>query len=102
MTTVPQKDSETVSFRMSGALLARLTEEAAARGVSRGEHARNVLITALQDEHRLQVLEDIHTLRGELQRLRTDVASTLEVVLLNLAKVDQRDVTEFISKNLRR
>lgn len=102
VTTVPQKDSETISFRMSGPLLAQLTELATALGASRGEYAKNVLIAALQDEHRLQMLDDMRALRANVERLRSDVATSLEAVLLNIGKIDEGQVQEFISKNLRR
>jgi len=101
MALPPHKESETVSFRLSGALLTRLTEDAAARGASRGEHARALLISVLQDEHRLQVLEDTRVVRDEVRKLRSDVALTLEAVLLNIGKVSEGDVRAFVSKNLR-
>jgi len=95
------KESETVSFRLSGPLLLRLTEDAANLGISRGERARDLVLSVLQDEDRLQVLEEVRAAREQLQKLRHDVAVTLEAVLLNIGKINAKDVQDFVSKNLR-
>lgn len=97
-----ERDSETVSFRLGGAQLARLSGNAESLRVSRGEYARQLVVAALQDEARLQQLEELRALRGELSLLRTDVATTLESVLANLTDVDESDVKAYVSKHLRR
>jgi hypothetical protein len=96
------RDSEAISFRLGGALLNKLEEEAKADGnKSRGEYARKLVMSVLQDEARLQLLEESRGLRDDVHRLRKDLATTLELVLLNIGRVPQEQVQDFVSKNLR-
>jgi hypothetical protein len=96
------RDSEPITFRLGGALLNKLEEEATADGSkSRGEYARKLVLSALQDEVRLQLLEESRGLRDDVHRLRKDLATTLELVLLNIGRVPQEQVQDFVSKNLR-
>lgn len=96
------RDSEAISFRLGGALLNQLEAQANADGnKSRGEYARKLVVSVLQDEARLQLLEESRALREEVDKLRRDLATTLELVLLNIGRVPQQQVQDFVSKNLR-
>lgn len=95
------EESKTVSFRLSPALDDLLRERAQSVRRSRGAHARDLLVGVLQDEDRLQVLEELRSAREEVQRLRLDVSKALETVLINIAKVKPDDAQAFVAKVLR-
>lgn len=94
--------SESLSFRLGGPLLERLTEEASARDLSPDLHARNLVVGALQDEHRLQLIEELRAVREDIHRLRADLATTLETVLLNLTEVSPDEARAFVRDSLRK
>lgn len=97
------RTSKSLSFRLSGALLDRLAALAEAEGVSVGEKARELVTAVLQDEDRLRVLEEVHGVREQLDRLRSDVATSLEMILLNVGKdVSADQVRDWVTNNLRR
>jgi hypothetical protein len=90
-----------VGFRLGGALLERLHAEATARGLSEGQCARALVSHVLQDEARLLLLEEVDALRQQVSRLRDDVATTLELILMNVAKVDEASVRQYVRSHLR-
>lgn len=97
------RTSKSLSFRLSGALLDRLAALAEAEGVSLGEKARELVTAVLQDEDRLRVLEEVQGVRERLDRLRSDVATSLEMILLNVGKdVSADQVRDWVTNNLRR
>lgn len=97
------RDSQTVSFRLRGASLTRLQKLAEDEGVSLGDLARRLVVGVLHDEDRLRVLEEVEAVRRELGTLRSDVATSLEMVLLNITRTSTPDeVRAWVTKNLRR
>lgn len=81
----------------------RLAALAEAEGVSIGEKARELVTAVLQDEDRLRVLEEVQGVRERLDRLRSDVATSLEMILLNVGKdVSADQVRDWVTNNLRR
>lgn len=92
-----------MSFRLPRALHARLIELAEEAELTPSEHARALLVGCLQDEERLRVLQETTALREEVRMLRGDVATSLEMVLLNVTKAsDPDEVRRWVSENLRR
>lgn len=95
--------SRLVSFRLPEALASRLETEAAKQGMSIGESARALLASTLQDENRLRVLQEVGELRMEVLRLRDNMATAIEHVLLNvLPKADPANIRKWVGENLRR
>lgn len=95
--------SEPVSFRLARPLHERLAGEAIARGIDSPDlYARALVVGVLQDETRLQLIEELHAVREDLRRLRADVATALEMTLINVGNAPTDRVQEFVSKNLRR
>lgn len=101
--------SQSVSFRLSGLALARLTEQAKASNQSLGNAARARLTAALDEEDPLRVVSEIQALRrdvagagGSLEQLRTDLALALEVILLNVTQAPKEEVRSWIEQHLRR
>jgi hypothetical protein len=101
MATKDSSESATVSFRLGGALLTTLEAKALDRQQSRGELARSLVLSVLQDENHLQLMDEVARLQAAASDLRADVATTLEVVLINLAGKDPAVVKEFVRKHLR-
>lgn len=91
-----------MSFRLRGAVLGRLNERAEEARQSRGDCARQLLTEALQGERHDELRASVEGLRGDVARIRVDLAKTLEVILLNVAKgVTEREARAFVSKHLR-
>lgn len=86
---MPQPDSKTVTFRVSGAALERLTIQADGLGISRSQRARQILLEALGDEFERELLDGQRELRAEMAGLREDVARTL-FSLLDTLQTDPR------------
>jgi hypothetical protein len=98
----PEAPSQTVSFRLRGGTLARLEERAGNGGVSLGDCARDIVTAELADEARLELERRFDSLQSELSRLRADLATTLEIVLLNVAQgLTTEDVRRFVSERMR-
>src|SRR5262245_12164307 len=78
---MPSVDSKTVSFRVSGAALERLSRESEALGITRSDRARQLVLAELGNEFEREILAGQRELLAELGRLREDVARTLVSVL---------------------
>ena len=98
----PRAPSQSLSFRLPEAIHAKLVAEAAAGKVSVGELARRLVVAAVQDEDRYRVLNEMQELRREVAKLRADVATTLETVLLNITKAPEESVRAWVTEKLRR
>ena len=98
----PKQQAQTVSFRLGEPLLSALVERAEQEGESRGECARRIVAAALQDEMSLEVLRELEATRRELARLRDDLATSLESVLLNIGHIRPEEIQAFLSRTLRR
>jgi hypothetical protein len=80
-----------------------LVERAESIGVSTGELAKQIVISALQDKWSLESLRLLQEVQEDVGQLRADLALTLETVLLNLSKAaSKEEVKEFVAKRLRR
>lgn len=95
-------DTHTISFRIDSGALHLLTDSACETHLSLGAEARRLLLTALHDETAREVLRELRNFRGELEALRSDVATTLEAVLLNLAHASATEVETYLNESLRR
>src|SRR5688572_5523056 len=74
---MPSTDSKTVTFRVSGAALERLTQEAEALGISRSDRARQMVLAALANDFERELLGGQRELVLNLLGLREDIARTL-------------------------
>lgn len=99
--------SKTIAFRASGELLARLEERSALEGKSEGELARELTQQGLEQESQgLEPASAVHAepieeLRQSVLGLRRDLATVMEMLLLNVAKIPEQQVRDFVSRNLR-
>lgn len=98
----PKKRSESLSFRLGGPQLARLADEASARNLSPDLYARTLVVGVLQDEIRLQLIEENRALREDVRKLRGDISITLETILLNVAGVGPDEARAFVRDRLGR
>lgn len=98
----PKEPSHTVSFRVDARTFKRLDAAAEELAMSPGAYARKLLVDGLEDHVRAQLLEEVAQTHQAVTGLRNDIASALEMVLLNLTDAGKDDVQAWISKNLRR
>jgi hypothetical protein len=99
--TLPQK-TVTVGFRMGQDHLALLEQGAAAYGMSVHEYARRLVIGVLEDTERERIRDEVKRVGTEVQKLRRDVATSLETLLLNLTKATDEEIRQWVSEHLRR
>ncbi len=100
-----KESSRTISFRLSGDPLKELDAQAQRADASPGDVARDYALAALKEgstptnDGDAQML--MESLRDEVLTLRRDLATVMEMLLLNVAKIPEDDVREFVTKNLR-
>lgn len=100
---MPENNLSPVSFRLRQPFMGMLVERAESIGVSTGELAKQIVISALQDKWSLESLRLLQEVQEDVGQLRADLALTLETVLLNLSKAaSKEEVKEFVAKRLRR
>jgi hypothetical protein len=99
--TLPHK-SITVGFRLGQDHLALLEQGAAAYGMSVHEYARRLVVDVLEDTERERVRDEVKRVGTEVQKLRRDVATSLETLLLNLTKASEDEIRQWVSQHLRR
>lgn len=104
----PKRETFTVGFRVDTSDLARLERGAARAGISVHEYARVRLLELLDREEESHLVAEAHKTQlitervGEnLDLLRSDVALTLEILLLNLTPGDPQQIRRWIDENLR-
>jgi len=87
--TPPPENPSTglVSFRLDAYYLERLTGDAAARGMSRGEYARFLLLQALEG-------------RAGVEALRADLANAVYALLVAAGDQEPAKAQEWVRKNL--
>lgn len=98
---MPSTTSKTVTFRVSGAALERLTRDAEALGLSRSERARQIVLAALGDDFQRELLAGQRDLATNLVGLREDVARTLISVLDTLQKDPKTGVARYTTEQVR-
>ena len=95
-----------VSFRLAPYYLKRLVEGGKPYGMSAGEYARRIVIEALEDTERLRLRDEVSALRAELERVRSDLATAVEALLVASSnpeiRVDREEAREWVTANLRR
>jgi hypothetical protein len=89
--------STTISFRLLPADV-KLLLRAAARGESPGECARRLLLSALSNEERTALLEELTELKGELLGLREKLGAITVALLCDAGKVAKNDAEEFVAE----
>ena len=80
---------EGVGFRLDPYYAQRLVEEGRKRGVSAGEHARTLVVRALEDDRE-------EALRSELLRLRQNLAQMFYTVLVTRLGADEEGAMEVV------
>ena len=88
--------SESVSFRVSPELSKRLEAEATKHGMSRGEYARRLMIDALEDTEREHLRHELAELRGEVGKLREDVATAVMALLTRAGPVSVEEAKAWV------
>lgn len=107
-------ESPRISFRMTNPVLAaRLRERAEGAGETNLNNAARAIVEAvLQDTYREELDERLgdlhdqlartrHDMAEEVSKLRRDISTALEVVLINLTSATKEQAEEFIREKLR-
>ncbi len=94
--------TQTVSFRVDGRTYKRLESDAERRALSPHAYARQLVEDVLADAERERLREEVATNRKEVLALREDLATVLEMILINLTKSSEEDIRTWVSRNLRR
>ncbi len=100
-------NSPTVEFRLREPLYTLLRErmlaaaEVEGEAYSPGTFARRLVVAALRHEHEEEVARRLVAVEAELQQLRADLATTLEVLLTNVASVSADEAQGFVDTYLR-
>ena len=99
--TKPKKVSYPLSFRVDGATLAQLEKGAARYGISVHEYARQRLLELLERADETRLLGEAQATRQSVEQLRGDVATALEVILLNTTQSEPERIRDWINTHLR-
>ena len=97
----PRKVSYPISFRVDSATLGQLEKGAARYGISVHEYARQRLTELLEKQDEARLLEAARVTQRGVQGLRSDVATALEVILLNTTQSDPERIRDWINIHLR-
>lgn len=97
----PRKVSYPISFRVDGGALSQLEKGAARYGISVHEYARQRLLELLEKQDEARLLEAARTTQRGVEGLRGDVATALEVILLNTTQSDPEKIRDWINTHLR-
>ena len=105
-TKKPRRETHTVGFRVDDYTLTRLERGAAAYGISVHEYARQRLLELLDRQEEVRLLEEATTTRQSVERLREDVAMTLEIILINIRDADTEEkrvpIRDWVRRHLKR
>jgi hypothetical protein len=92
-----------LSFRVDTKHLTMLEEGASRLGISVHEYARIRLYDELDSKREEEILAKQRRAEAQLELLREDVASSLEIILLNtLGGAKEEDIRQWVSIHLRR
>jgi hypothetical protein len=96
-----KKESFTISYRVDSATLMQLEKGASPYGISVHEYARQQLMEKLEGRGEARILAETEATRGSVEDLRNDVATTLEVILLNTTKTAPEKIRDWVNTHLR-
>ncbi len=99
--TKTKKVSYPISFRVDNATLAHLEKGAARYGISVHEYARQRLLELLERADETRLLGEAQATRQSVEGLRGDVATTLEVILLNTTQSEPERIRDWVNTHLR-
>ena len=96
-----KKETYTIGFRVDAYTLSQLEKGAAIYGLSVHEYARQRLLELLERRDEARVLEASERTQQGVEALRSDVATTLEVILLNFTTGSPAHIRDWIDTHLR-
>ena len=92
--------SQQVSFRLAAEHADELDRRAAARGVSRGDYARQSLIALLTSNPAEETRNRVAELQDELQKLRQELWTSVAALLAHAGKADPKAAQEWVKNTL--
>ncbi len=79
---------DTIAFKLPDDLSKKLEATAPkAKGMSRHKHAKQIVINYLKATEHVKVKDELNSLRKDVKRLRSDLASSVQVLLVMAGKV---------------
>ena len=95
-----QGPSQQVSFRLAGEYADELDRRAAARGVSRGDYARQMLIALLTSDSAEETRNRIAEVQDEVQKLRQELWTSVAALLAHAGKAEPKAAQEWVKNTL--
>src|SRR4051794_4236090 len=92
--------SHVITYRLSDPLFRALAQAAKKAGESPHRLARRVLMEWLQDAGRKEADETLAGLRGEIEKLRSDLRLAVTAILCDAGKLDLADAEEWVEQHL--
>lgn len=96
-----KKERHVVSFRLGAAHLKQLAKEGAGYKQSHHEHARQLVMEALNDAATERLEKRMMLLEGEVSELRSDLATAVEALLIVAGHYPAEKAREWVNRNLR-
>lgn len=92
--------SPTIGFRVPANVFEHLKERAELVGLSVHEHARMIVLRAVENQDAEQILNDLSNLRDDHSHLRHALAATVEAMFLNLTDIAPKQAKEWARKHI--
>ncbi len=92
--------SQQISFRLAGEFAAEVDRRAAARGVSRGDYVRQMVIDAVSTDPASETRNRVAELQDEVQKLRQELWTGVAALLVHAGKSDAETAKKWVEKAL--
>lgn len=92
--------SQQISFRLAAEYSEELEERAKIAGVSRGDYARQILISVLTENHEKETRNHLAEMQDELEQLRQDLWSSVTALLAYAGTVSAEEASAWVDENL--
>ena len=92
---------KTVGFQLEDGYHRRLEKEGEEFKMSAGQYARQLVIDALEDANRERLERRMVMLETEVSELRSDLATSVEALLIVAGDYPKEKAKEWVDRNLR-
>ncbi len=102
MPKMTRSAQHSVAFRLDEEYREKLEKLSKENGMSPGQFARFLVVTALEDTERLAMRKDLQTLKTELASFRRDLSNVALALLVGAGKMDKTEANQWVKAHLRR
>lgn len=92
--------SQPVSFRLAAEYANEIDRRAKQAGVSRGDYARQIVLAGLTNDTAEETRNRVAEIQEEVQRLREELLSSVNALLVYAGKVDKEQARNFVRNTL--